>query len=370
MIRVAVPKETAPGERRVSLTPDAAARLVKAGFAVAVEKGAGLAAAFADEAYRDAGAQVVDAGEAWTAPLVVKVQKPQPAEVERLTQGAALVGTFFAATNPDLLRQLAGRKITAFSLELLPRITRAQSMDVLSSQATVAGYKAVLLAAQATGRFFPMLVTAAGTLSPARVLVLGAGVAGLQAIATARRLGAVVSAFDVRAAVKEQVESLGATFLAIEVGEGGEGAGGYAKQLSADAHDRELEFLAKHVKDADIVITTALIPGKPAPRLVTKEAVAGMKPGAVIVDLAAESGGNCELTQAGTEIVHHGVTILGPVNLPSSMPLHASQMYGRNVATFLQHVVKDGALAVDLSDEITRATCITRDGAVLFGAKP
>jgi NAD(P) transhydrogenase subunit alpha len=361
-----VPKETAPGERRVGVTPDAAGRLIKAGLAVTVEPGAGDAAGFPDDVYRGAGA---DVGDPWTAPVIVKVQKPSADEVARCGEGAALVGMLQAATQPDLLRQLAARRLTAFSLELLPRITRAQSMDVLSSQATVAGYKAVLLAAQASGRFFPMLVTAAGTLAPARVLVLGAGVAGLQAIATARRLGAVVSAFDVRPAVKEQVESLGATFLAMALDEHAETAGGYAKQLSADTHARELAFLAGHVKDADVVITTALIPGKPAPLLVTAAAVAGMKPGGVIVDLAAEAGGNCELTQPGTEIVHHAVTILGPVNLPSSMPLHASQMYGRNVATFLQHVVRNGALAVDFADEITRATCVTHGGAVLFGAK-
>jgi NAD(P) transhydrogenase subunit alpha len=345
----------------VALTPDAVGRLVKAGFVVVVERGAGESASFTDDAYREAGATI---GDAWAADLVAKVQKPSPAEVQRMREGGALVGSLQAATNPELLRLLAGRRVTAFSLELLPRITRAQSMDVLSSQATVAGYKAVLLAAQAASRFFPMLVTAAGTLSPARVLVLGAGVAGLQAIATARRLGAVVSAFDVRPVVKEQVESLGATFV-----EQAEGAGGYAKELTTDTQRRLLEFLAGHVKNADVVITTALIPGKPAPRLVTADAVAGMKPGSVIVDLAAEAGGNCELTQPGTEIVHHGVTILGPVNLPAAMPLHASQMYAKNVATFLQHVVRDGALPVDLADEITAATCVTHAGAVRLGAK-
>lgn len=366
MTQIGVPKETAPGERRVALTPDAAGRLVKAGLAVVVERGAGEPASFTDDAYREAGATI---GDAWAADLVAKVQKPSPSEGQRLREGAALVGMLQATGNPELLRVLAGRRVTAFSLELLPRITRAQSMDVLSSQATVAGYKAVLLAAQAASRFFPMLVTAAGTLSPARVLVLGAGVAGLQAIATARRLGAVVSAFDVRPVVKEQVESLGATFLAMQIAEQAEGAGGYAKELTTDTQRQLLEFLAGQVKTADVVITTALIPGKPAPRLVTAEAVAGMKPGAVIVDLAAEAGGNCELTQAGAEVVHHGVTILGPVNLPASMPLHASQMYAKNVATFLQHVVRDGALRVDLTDEITAATCVTHAGAVRLGAK-
>ena len=247
---------------------------------------------------------------------------------------------------------------------LLPRITRAQPMDVLSSQATVAGYKAVLLAAGRAGRFFPMLVTAAGTLPPARVLVLGAGVAGLQAIATARRLGAVVSAFDVRPAVKEQIESLGAKFLQLEIAEQAETAGGYAKDLSQETHRRELAFIAQHVKDADVVITTAAIPGKRAPILITADAVRGMKLGAVIVDLAVETGGNCELTELGAEVVHHGVVILGPVNLPATLPQHASQMYAKNVSSFLLHLVKDGALVLDMSDEITRATCVTQGGEV------
>jgi proton-translocating NAD(P)+ transhydrogenase subunit alpha len=364
VISVGVPRETAPGERRVALTPDGAGKLVAAGCAVIVERSAGETASFLDEAYRAAGATI---GEAWSADIVAKVQKPSAGEIQSAREGSALVGVLQASTNPELLRQLAARRLTAFSLELLPRITRAQSMDVLSSQATVGGYKAVLLAAEAASRFFPMLVTAAGTLSPARVLVLGAGVAGLQAIATARRLGAVVSAFDVRPVVKEQVESLGATFLEMKIAEQAEGAGGYAKELTTDTQQRLLEFLAGHVKTADVVITTAQIPGKPAPRLITAAAVAGMKPGSVIVDLAAEAGGNCELTQAGTEVVHHGVRILGPVNLPATMPLHASQMYGKNVATFLQHVIKDGQLVVNLDDEITAATCVTHAGAVRLG---
>jgi proton-translocating NAD(P)+ transhydrogenase subunit alpha len=361
-MNVGVPKETAVHERRVALVPEAAGRLVKAGQAVIVEAGAGIAAGFADEAYTAVGAKV---GDAWTADLVCKVQKPSPAEVGKLRAGAALVGMLQAATSADLLKQLAERKVTAFSLELLPRITRAQPMDVLSSQATVAGYKAVLIAAETAPKFFPMLVTAAGTLPPARVLVLGAGVAGLQAIATARRLGAVVSAFDVRPAVKEQVESLGAKFLAMEDKVEAEGTGGYAKELSADQHRKELEFLAQSVKDADVVITTAAIPGKRAPILVTRAAVEGMRPASVIVDLAAESGGNCELTQAGTPVVHRGVTVLGPVNLPATVPLHASQMYARNVSSFLGHITKDGKLQLDFADEITKATCVTHDGKVL-----
>ncbi|HEX9704188.1 MAG TPA: Re/Si-specific NAD(P)(+) transhydrogenase subunit alpha, partial [Gemmatimonadales bacterium] len=332
-----MPKETAPGERRVALVPEVVGRLVKGGNEVLVECGAGDAATFLDEAYRAAGAAVLPtATDVWNqAEVVLRVQKPLVTEVALCREGAALVANFHPAMDPALVQKLAERRVTTFSLTLLPRITRAQPMDVLSSQATVAGYKAVLVAASRIGRLFPMLVTAAGTLTPARVLVLGAGVAGLQAIATARRLGALVAAFDVRPVVKEQVESLGATFLMMEMAEQAEGAGGYAKELSKDAHQRELEFIGRHVKDADVVITTAQIPGKTAPRLVTEAAVRGMKFGSVLVDLAAETGGNCELTEAGGEVVRHGVTIFGPVNLPSTVPTHASQMYARNVASFL-----------------------------------
>ena len=356
---VGVPKETAPGERRVALVPETAGRLAKAGHQVVVEAGAGAAAGFPDAAYTAAGAAN---GDPWTADLLALVQEPSAESIGRIREGATVVGMLKAATNPDLLRRLAERRITAFSLELVPRITRAQAMDVLSSQATIAGYKAVLLAAEVSPKIFPMLVTAAGTLAPARVLVLGAGVAGLQAIATARRLGAVVSGFDVRPAVKEQVESLGAKFLAMENQVTGEGAGGYAKELSADQHQRELDFLAASVRDQDVVITTAAIPGKRAPVLITRAAVAGMRPGAIVVDLAAETGGNCELTEPGTRRDHGGVVILGPLNLPASVPLHASQMYSRNVATFVQHLVKDGRVQVDLADEITKATCVTFEG--------
>ncbi len=361
-MKLGVPRETVAGERRVALVPDAVAKLVKAGHEVVVEAGAGVESGFPDAAFQAVGAKL---GDPWSADLVCKVQKPDSAEIGKLREGTALIGQLQAATNPELLRQLAGRRVTAFSLELLPRITRAQAMDVLSSQATVAGYKAVLLAAETVPKFLPMLVTAAGTLSPARVLVLGAGVAGLQALATARRLGAITSAFDVRAAVKEQVESLGAKFLVMEQQVQAEGAGGYAKELSADQHQRELEFLAKSVKDQDVVITTAAIPGKKAPVLITKAAVEGMRPGSVVVDIAAETGGNCELTKAGTVVNHHGVTILGPVNLPATVPLHASQMYARNVSSFLALLVKDGKYQLDLSDEILTATCVTNDGKVL-----
>jgi NAD(P) transhydrogenase subunit alpha len=365
-MKVGVPKETAPGERRVALVPEVVGRLVKSGAEVLLERGAGDAATFRDDAYRSAGAQVLaTATDVWQqADVVLRVQKPLPNEVDLCREGAALVATFHPATDPALVQKLAQRRVTTFSLTLLPRITRAQPMDVLSSQATVAGYKAVILAATRVGRLFPMLVTAAGTLTPARVLVLGAGVAGLQAIATARRLGALVSAFDVRPVVKEQVESLGATFLVMELTEQAEGTGGYAKELSQDAQSRVLEFIGRHVKDADVVITTAQIPGKPAPRLVTEAAVRGMKPGSVIVDLAAETGGNCELTEAEGDIERHGVTILGPTNLPSTVPTHASQMYAKNVASFLLHVARDGTLNLDFEDQIIRETCVTHQGEV------
>jgi NAD(P) transhydrogenase subunit alpha len=362
-MRIGVPKEIAPNERRVALTPDAAGRLTKGGFEVFIERGAGSAAFFPDDAYTKAGARVGDRGSVLGhSDIILQVQAPDPESLTQIPEGNALVAFFQPAS--DLLRQLAQRKLTAFSLVLLPRITRAQPMDVLSSQATVAGYKAVLLAASTAGRVFPMLVTAAGTLPAARVLVLGAGVAGLQAIATARRLGAIVSAFDVRPAVKEQVQSLGAAFLEMTIEEHAETAGGYAKELSEETHKKELAFLAGAAKDADIVISTAAIPGKKAPVLLTAAAVQGMKPGSVIVDLAAETGGNCELTQAGSEIVRNGVSILGPLNLPSTVPLHASQMYARNVAAFLGHIVQDGKLRLDFEDQIIRDTCVTHAGEV------
>jgi len=364
-MRVGVPKEVAANERRVALVPDAVARLVKGGFEVAIERGAGTAAACPDEAYKAAGAAIADRAAALgQADVVLQVQAPAAADVGLYREGGALVALLQPGSDASLIQQLARRKITAFSLLLLPRITRAQPMDVLSSQATVAGYKAVLLAATATGRFLPMLVTAAGTIPAARVLVLGVGVAGLQAIATARRLGAIVSAFDVRPAVKEQVQSLGAQFLEMAIEEHAETAGGYAKELSEETHRKELAFLAAAVKDADIVITTAAIPGKRAPVLITAAAVQGMKPGSVIVDIAAETGGNCELTEPGTEIVRNGVVILGPVNLPSTLPLHASQMYARNLSAFLGHVVQDGRLRLDFEDPIIRDTCVTHAGEV------
>jgi NAD(P) transhydrogenase subunit alpha len=371
-MRIAVPAETVPGERRVALVPETCKKLVKQGLEVVMQAGAGQTAGFPDTGYTDAGARI----EADTQTLfrqtdvVLKVQKPilnaaGAHEVEWMREGAVLVGCLDPLSDPDLVRKLAQRRITAFSLELLPRITRAQSMDVLSSMATVAGYKAVLLAAEALPKMFPLMMTAGGTLTAARVFVIGAGVAGLQAVATARRLGAVVSAYDVRPVVKEQVHSLGAKFVEMELAAGGgEGQGGYAREMGEEFYRRQRELMSKVVAANDVVIATAAVPGKKAPRLITAEMVKGMAPGSVIVDLAAERGGNCELTQAGRTVVEHGVTILGPLNLPATAPYHASQMYARNICAFLLHLVKDGQLTLDLADEITRETLVTRGGEV------
>ena len=356
-MRLGVPKETAPGERRVALVPDVVARLTGVGIEVAVERSAGDAAAIPDGAYGEAGAVVTE--DAWDADVLVKVAKPGDAEVERLGDGAVLIGFLQPLTDPAGIERLAARGVTAFAMESIPRITRAQPMDALSSQATVAGYKAALLAAERLPKFFPMLMTAAGTVAPAKVLVLGAGVAGLQAIATARRLGAVVSAFDVRPVVKEQVESLGAMFLDLGV-RGEETAGGYARELSDDEQRRQQEELERRTPDFDVVITTALIPGRPAPRLIPASAVAAMRPGSVIVDLAAEAGGNCEVTVPGEEVVRNAVTVVGYTNLPSTMPQHASQLYARNVTSLVLHLAPDGELRLDWDDEITAGACVTR----------
>jgi H+-translocating NAD(P) transhydrogenase subunit alpha len=364
-MRIGVPREAADGERRVALVPDGVGRLTGEGAEVLVEEGAGERAAFLDAAYAEAGARLVTNDALFAeAELVAKVARPSEEEVERLRAGQVLVAFLQPLTEVDLARALAERGVTSFSMDAIPRITRAQSMDALSSQATVAGYKAVLLAASALGKFFPMLTTAAGTIAPGRVLVLGAGVAGLQAIATARRLGAVVSAYDVRPVVKEQVESLGAAFLELDV-EGVEGMGGYAVALEEDESRREQELLALHVAESDAVITTALVPGRPAPVLVAADAVRRMRPGSVVVDLAAEAGGNCELTEPGRTVVREGVTIVGELNLPSTMPLHASQMYSRNVVGFVSLLLRDGELALDFEDEIVRETCVTHEGRVL-----
>ena len=363
-MKVGVPKETLAGERRVAIVPETARGLVKAGIQVMVEAGAGESAFFGDAAYIDAGANVVDAATAFAGDAVLKVQPPTPDEVARLREGAVLISFLQPATNADAIAALAKRKVSAFSLDLVPRISRAQSMDALSSQAGIAGYKAVLLAANQLPKFFPLLMTAAGTVAPARVLVMGAGVAGLQAIATARRLGAVVEAFDVRPAVKDEVHSLGATFLELPL-EAQEGAGGYAREQSEDFLRRQRELLGDRVAASDVVITTAAIPGRKAPILVTADMVRRMRPGSVIVDLAAETGGNVELTQAGKVIQVGGVTIDGTRNLPSTMPVHASQLYSKNVSTLLLLLVKDGALKLDFNDEIVKGACVTHDGAIV-----
>jgi H+-translocating NAD(P) transhydrogenase subunit alpha len=355
-MRIGVPKETAAGERRVALVPELVSKLTASGIDVVVEPGAGEAASFTDEAFREAGAEL---GDPWAAEVVAKVRKPTEEELSRLREGHVLIGFLQPLTDQEGIERLASRGVTAFAMESIPRITRAQPMDALSSQATVSGYKAVVLAADRLPKFLPMLMTAAGTVAPAKVLVIGAGVAGLQAIATARRLGAVVSGFDVRPVVKEQVESLGATFLELGV-VGEETEGGYARELSEEEQRRQQEELEARIGDFDVVVTTALIPGRPAPKLIPRSAIESMRPGSVIVDLAAEAGGNAELTQADEEVSHDGVTILGPTNLPSSMPYHASQLYARNVSALVQHLAPEGDLKLDFDDEITSGACVTR----------
>lgn len=358
---VGIPKESSVGERRVALVPESVARLVKAGVTVRVERGAGTAAGFPDTLYEVAGATLADAASAFSADLVCKVQKPTAAEIAQLATGAQLISLLAPSSSADAIAALDARGVNAFALELVPRITRAQSMDVLSSQATVAGYKAVLIGASASPKFLPMLTTAAGTIAPSKVCVLGAGVAGLQAIATARRLGAVVSGFDIRAAAAEQIRSLGASVVAQDlIAADSETAGGYAKEQSKEQQEAIQQALRDHLKGMDLVITTAQIPGRAAPRLISTETVRTMAAGAVIVDLAAESGGNCESTRAGETVDVGGVQVIGPVNLPASMPFHASQMLSRNILTFVQHLLqKDGTLKVDRADEITGAMLVT-----------
>ena len=359
-MRVGIPHETAPGERRVALVPETVGRLGE-GIEVVVEAGAGAAASFSDEAYREAGASI---GDPWSADLIAKVAAPSAEEVARLHEGQLLIAFLQPLTDPSGVGRLAAAGVHAFALESVPRITRAQPMDALSSQATVSGYKAVLVAADRLPRFFPMLMTAAGTIPPAKVLVLGAGVAGLQAIATARRLGAVVSAFDVRPAVREQVESLGATFLDVGV-RGEETEGGYARELTPEQQAAQQAELQARIPQFDAIVTTAAIPGRPAPTLITAEAARALRPGSVIVDLAAETGGNCELTRPGEEIVEGGVTIVGTTNFPATMPTHASQLLSRNVASLIGLFVTDGQVALDWDDEIVAGACVTRREALV-----
>ncbi|MGH7904136.1 MAG: Re/Si-specific NAD(P)(+) transhydrogenase subunit alpha [Candidatus Dormibacteraceae bacterium] len=366
-MKVGVPKETVAGERRVALVPEAAARLVQAGHEVLVEAGAGAGSYFPDPAYEAAGAQLSRGPVAAAADVLLKVQPPTTSEVGALRPGVVLISFLQPSGNAELIQALAAARVTALSLELIPRISRAQAMDALSSQAGVAGYRAVLIAADRLPKFFPMLMTAAGTVAPARVFVLGAGVAGLQAIATARRLGAVVEAFDVRPAVREEVRSLGARFVELEL-ESQEGAGGYAGEQSEEFLAKQRELVGDHVAASDVVITTAAIPGRRAPLLVTAEMVRRMRPGSVIVDLAAESGGNCELSRPGEEVVESGVTIHGVRNLPSSMPAHASQLYSKNVTNLLALITREATLAFDLDDEIVRSACVTHGGEILHQA--
>ena len=365
-MKVGVVKETLAGERRVALVPDAVIKLIAAKLEVAIQAGAGSEAFLADEAYQKAGATIISEAQTLLgqSDAVVKVQPPNLDEVGALRSGAILMSFLQPSTNGDAVKALARQKVTAFSLELVPRISRAQSMDALSSQAGVAGYKAVLIAANRLGKFFPLLITAAGTVTPARVLVLGAGVAGLQAIATARRLGAVVEAYDVRPAVKDEVKSLGATFVELPL-EAQQGQGGYAAQQSEEFLRRQRELIGDHVAASDVVITTAAVPGRKAPILVTKDMVARMRPGSVIVDLAADTGGNVELTKPGEAVVTGGVTIDGPRNLASTMPVHASQLFSRNVSTLLLSIVKDGQPNIDFNDEIVKGSCLTNAGELI-----
>jgi NAD(P) transhydrogenase subunit alpha len=365
-MKLSVPKEASEGERRVALVPEVAKKLTADGVEVVLEPGAGESSHLPDALYEEAGVSVSE-GEGLSGDVVAKVAPPSTEEIGRMKQGTVLIGFLAPLTAPDTAKALAEAGVTAFAMEAIPRISRAQSMDALSSQATVAGYRAALITAQELGRFFPMLSTAAGAIKPAKVLVLGAGVAGLQAIATARRLGAVVSAFDVRSAVEEQIQSLGAKFVKLDIGlEDAEDAGGYARQLTDEEQQRQREALADVIGGMDGVISTAAVPGRKAPLLIIEDAVCQMKPGSVIVDLAAETGGNCELTEAGETVVRHDVKIVGPINLPASMPDHASQLYAKNVQSLLGLMVDDeGALKLDFDDDVIAGACITRDGEIV-----
>ena len=371
-MRIGVPKETAEGEHRVALVPDVVAKLTKAGHEVVVESGAGAGAMLPDEAFTEAGAKLAsDRTDVIAADVVVGVAPPSAEQTAAFRPESVIIGFLQPISNGSGVKALASSGVTAFAMESVPRISRAQSMDALSSQSNVAGYRAAIIGSQELGRFYPMLMTAAGTIRPATVLVLGAGVAGLQAIATARRLGAVVQAFDVRAAVKEQVESLGAKFLEFDLGGDLEGEGGYAKELTDEQRARQQELLTEAIGKVDVVITTALVPGRPAPKLVTAAAVEGMKPGSVVVDLAGEAGGNCEVTEPGETIVYSGVKIVSPLNLPATMAEHASQLYAKNIESLLDLMTgEDGNLALDFDDEIIAGACITKGGEIVNeGAK-
>jgi H+-translocating NAD(P) transhydrogenase subunit alpha len=369
-MRIGVPKETAGGEHRVALVPEVVSKLKAKGLDVVVQNGAGTDALVPDSAFAEAGAQLTaDAAEVWGADVVVTIAPPDPEQIRSLGQGSILIGFLAPLSSPQTTKALADAGATAFAMEAIPRISRAQSMDALSSQANVGGYKAALLGAEEMGRFYPMLMTAAGTIPPAKVLVLGVGVAGLQALATAKRLGARTTGYDVRPEVAEQVQSLGAQWL--DLGLEASGEGGYARELTDEERAQQQQALTDAIKGFDVVITTALVPGRPAPKLVTAEAVEGMKPGSVIVDMAGETGGNCELTEPGQTVVKHDVKIVSPLNLPASMPEHSSQLFARNVLSLLELLIgEDGALKLDFEDEIIAGACIVRDGEIVNpGAK-
>ncbi|NJM11654.1 MAG: NAD(P) transhydrogenase subunit alpha [Synechococcaceae cyanobacterium SM1_2_3] len=362
-VRMAVPKELVSGERRVALDPTMAERFAKLGAEILIEKGAGLSAFFADDSYAKSSRLVEGAAALYAeADVVLKVQPPTLEEVELLKDGTILLGILQPHRNPELVKRLLAKNITSFAMELIPRISRAQSMDVLSSQAAVAGYKVALLAANLASGFFPMLTTAAGTIRPSKAVIVGAGVAGLQAIATCRRLGAMVEAYDIRPAARQEIESLGAKM--IDTGVSAAGEGGYARELTAEEKQKQADVLAKHIAAANAVITTAAIPGRDAPKIITVAMVEAMKRGAVIVDLAAESGGNCELTRPGETYEHNGVVIAGPINIPSSFPVPASEMYAKNLFNFLSPMFKDSALNLDWDDEVIAKSALTRDGKI------
>lgn len=365
-LRLAVPKETFPGERRVALVPAIADRFSKLGVEVLVQTGAGTASHFMDSAYTSA--KLVDSAEALyrDADMILKIQPPSEDEINAMKEGTIVVGMMLPFRYPERVKLMRDRKILSFAMELVPRISRAQSMDILSSQAAAAGYKAALMAADRVSGFFPMLTTAAGTIRPAKVLVIGAGVAGLQAIATAKRLGAIVEGYDVRSATKEQIQSLGAKF--VDTGVSAEGAGGYARELTDEEKAKQQKVLDNHIAAADAVITTAAIPGRPSPRIINKATVERMKPGAVIIDLAAEGGGNCEVTEPGQQIEHNGVIVYGPLNVPSELPVHASEMYAKNLLNFLTPMIKDGEFAPDWEDEVIVDSALTSDGAIVHAA--
>ena len=365
-MNIAVLGEKTAGENRVALIPSSIPKLLKLGCKISVVSGAGSRAHYHDQDYEQVGATICPDLQSATnqSSVILKVLPPTEEEISTFPKNSVLISLLSPLSNPDLIKSLADASITGLALELIPRITRAQSMDVLSSQATVAGYKAVLTGASELDKFLPMFMTAAGTIRPSKVLILGAGVAGLQAIATAKRLGAKVEAFDVRPAVKEQIESLGATFLEMEEEVSGEGEGGYAKELSEDQHKKELDLIARHITDSDLVITTAQIPGRPAPELVTESMINSMEAGSVIVDLAASTGGNCRLTKEGETVIKNGVKILGPTNLPSEIPVHASQMFSKNIETLLKELIQEGELALDFSDEVVAGTCVSHAGEV------